>query len=520
MPNPLRNLPSVNELIERQPLKQLVENISHNTVVSNVRSFLDNLRGEVQTATSDVRIPTPAELAERIAEWIVTAEKPPLQPVINATGVLLHTGLGRAPLADEALAAVHRAGRDYATVEVDAATGQRSQRVLAVESLLKELTGAEAVAVVNNNAGATLITLTALGAGKEVIVSRGQLIEIGGSYRLPDVMTSSGAQLREVGTTNKTRIDDYRNAISQETAALMRVHTSNYVVAGFTEEATLDQLVALGKQRNLPVIDDIGSGALIDFTPYGAPHEPVAKNSIQAGADLVLFSGDKLLGGPQCGIIAGKKQLVDKIVKHPLMRALRTGKMTLAALAATLELYRKPERAKLQVPLLALLETPPENLKNRAERLAPQIAASAAVESAEAIEESACLGGGSVPTQHIPTWCIAVTPSARFSVDGLAAALRNATPPVLGRVQQGRLLLDLKTVFPRHDIELVNAFASADGSNSAAAGAHKPAPESSATAQGLSASEPSDSPSPGEESHGEESHGESAAENQDKPSEI
>ncbi len=458
MPNPLRNLPSVNELIERQPLKQLVENVSHNAVVTNVRSFLDNLRGEVQNAAADVRIPTPAELAERIAEWIVTAEKPPLQPVINATGVLLHTGLGRAPLADEALSAVHRAARDYSTVEMDVATGQRSQRVQAVESLLKELTGAEAVAVVNNNAGATLITLTAIACDKEVIVSRGQLIEIGGSYRLPDVMTSSGAKLREVGTTNKTRIDDYRTAIGLDTAALMRVHTSNYVVAGFSEETTLEELVALGKQRNLPVIDDIGSGALIDFTPYGAPKEPVAKASIQAGADLVLFSGDKLLGGPQCGIIIGKKHLVDKITRHPLMRALRTGKMTLAALAATLELYRKPERAKLQIPLLAFLETPLENLQNRAERLAPQIAATAAVESAEVIEEAACLGGGSVPTQHIPTRCIAVSPSEKYSVDALAAALRNGTPAVIGRVQQGRLLLDLKTVFPRHDIELVNAF--------------------------------------------------------------
>jgi len=469
VPNPLRNLPSVNELIERQPLKQLVENISHNTVVSNVRSFLDNLRGEVQTAAADIRIPTPAELAERIAEWIVTAEKPALQPVINATGVLLHTGLGRAPLAEEALAAVNRTARDYATVEVDAASGQRSQRVLAVEALLKELTGAEAVAVVNNNAGATLITLTALATGQEVIVSRGQLIEIGGSYRLPDVMTCSGARLREVGTTNKTRIDDYRTAIGVDTAAIMRVHTSNYVVAGFSEEATLEELVALGRQRNRPVIDDIGSGALVDFTPYGAPAEPVAKASIAAGADLVLFSGDKLLGGPQCGIIVGKKHLVDKITRHPLMRALRTGKMTLAALAATLELYRKPERARLQVPLLALLETPLENLQNRAARLAPQIAATSGVEAAAAVEESACLGGGSVPTQHIPTWCVAVTPSSQYTVDSLAGALRSGAPPAFGRVQQGRLLLDLKTVFPRHDIELVNAFAALGGEQPAAA---------------------------------------------------
>lgn len=456
MQNPFRNIPSVNELLESPPLRDMVDRVSHSVVVSGVRTFLSDLRDEVQTAASEFKVPTAAELAERIAEWIIKDETPALRPVINATGILLHTGLGRAPLAGEAIQAMSEVAAGYASVEVNLATGERSQRVLAVESLLIQLTGAEAAVVTNNNAAATLLTLTALAAGREVVVSRGQLIEIGGSYRLPDVMTASGARLREVGTTNKTRLSDFKQAIGEETAALMNVHTSNYRVVGFTAEVAIAELVALGRTHKLPVIDDIGSGALIDLTKYGIHDEPIAAESIKAGADVVLFSGDKLLGGPQCGIIVGRRAMIDKIARHPMMRAMRVGKLTLAALAATLRLYRDPETVELSLPLLSLLGTPIENLRLRAERLAPQMAACDAVGTAVPTDDVAFLGGGSVPTQQIKTCCVAVTP-AKGSVTEFAARLRNGCPSVFGRVNQDRFLFDLRTVFPHQDAALIAA---------------------------------------------------------------
>jgi L-seryl-tRNA(Ser) seleniumtransferase len=456
MQNPLRNLPSVNELLDHPQLKKLKDSASHNTVVSGVRTFLDNLRGEIKSATSDVHLPSSSELADRIARWIRQEDEDSLRPVINATGILLHTGLGRAPLAKEAVDAMSEVAAGYGSVEVDLYSGNRSQRVRAVESLLREMTGAEAAAVVNNNAAATLLTLTTLGVGKEIIVSRGQLIEIGGSYRLPDVMTASGALLREVGTTNKTRIGDFASAINQETAALMRVHTSNYVVVGFTEEPTLDELVALGRKRNLPVIDDIGSGALIDFSKYGVAGEPIASESVAAGADLVLFSGDKLLGGPQCGIIVGRRQWIEKILKHPLMRAMRVDKLTLSALAATLRLYRDPSKAENSIPLLSFLSTSTDNLKLRAERLAAQLASAEVISEASAVEDMAMLGGGSMPTQQISTWCVSLRP-AKGNVDQLARRLRSGEPSVFGRVQKDKLLLDLRTTFPGQDLDIVMA---------------------------------------------------------------
>ncbi|HQU42894.1 MAG: L-seryl-tRNA(Sec) selenium transferase [Planctomycetia bacterium 21-64-5] len=454
--NLLRNLPSVNELLESPPLKGLVSRVSHNVVVSRVRSFLDDLRTEIQATAAEVKFPDVKELAQRIAERILEADKPQLRPVINATGVLLHTGLGRAPLAEEAIAEMVAVARDYASVELDLATGQRSQRVLAVEGLLTELTGAEAALVVNNNAGATMLALAALAAGREVIVSRGQLIEIGGSYRLPEVMATSGAVLREVGTTNKTRLDDYDRAIGEATAALMLVHPSNFVVAGFSESVPLAELAKLGRSKSLPVIHDIGSGAMIDFAEFGFADEPVAATSIKQGADLVLFSGDKLLGGPQCGVIVGRRELIDKISRHPLTRALRVDKLTLAALAGTLRLYRDLGKAKQRLPLLQLLSTSLDNLRTRAERLAPQTATSHAIAAADAIADVTYLGGGAVPTQQLNTWCVALTP-AEISVDRLAARLRTGQPSVIGRVRDERLYLDLRTVFPRQDLDLVSA---------------------------------------------------------------
>ena len=455
-PSPLRKIPSVSELLENPTLKKMVDRLSHNVVVSTSRKVLDELRTEVQTAAAERTLPSVSDLAERIAQRIVEGEASTLRPVINATGILLHTGLGRAPLAEEAVEEIVAVARDYASVEMDLASGERSQRGTAVEDLLRDFTGAEAAMVVNNNAGATMLTLAALAAGREVIVSRGQLVEIGGSYRLPRVMTAAGAVLREVGTTNRTNLDDYGEAVGENTAALMLVHPSNFVIAGFSASVTIDELAGLGRQHKLPVIHDIGSGAMIDFAQFGFNDEPMASRSISAGADLALFSGDKLLGGPQCGVIVGRKTLIEQLQRHPMARALRVGKLTLAALAATLRLYRDEEKARRAVPLLQLLTTSVENLQNRAERMAPQMAEAKAVADAEIVESTTYLGGGSVPTQQLPTRCVALKPEG-MSVDRLATALRTGTPAVVGRVQQDRLMLDLRSVLPRQDVQLVAA---------------------------------------------------------------
>jgi len=457
--NPLRRLPSVHELLESPPLRRLVDSFNHHVVVEEVRSFLDNLRGELQQKAAEVRVPAPQELADRIARWIVADQQPRLRPVINATGILLHTGLGRSPLAEEAIQEVAAIASGYASLEVDLESGQRSQRTVSAERLLAELTGAEAALVVNNNAGATLLALASLGRGREVIVSRGHLVEIGGSYRLPDVMTASGAVLREVGTTNKTRISDYEKAIGPSSGALLRVHPSNYLISGFTEQASLEELVELGSRHGLPVIDDIGSGALMDFEQFGLPGEPMPARSVRAGADLVLFSGDKLLGGPQCGIVVGKRKYIEQLLRDPLTRALRVDKMTLAALVATLRLYRDPQVARERIPLLRLLAAAPDNLRNRAERLAPQLQALPAVAKAEAVAGTTFLGGGSVPTQALPTWCVALDPVGG-KVDAFARRLRVGTPAVFGRIHQDRLLLDLRAVQPAQDSQLIEAVSS------------------------------------------------------------
>ncbi len=459
--NPFRKLPSVNQLLESPQLKSLVDTANHNVVVSGVRTFMDRLRDQISTATEDVHIPTPQELAERIASWISREDQAHLRPVINATGVLLHTGLGRAPLADEAIGEINAMASGYASVEVDLVTGKRSQRDLAVKRLLCELTGAASATVVNNNAAATMLTLSALSSGREVIVSRGELVEIGGSYRLPDVMECSGAKLREVGTTNKTRLGDYESAINENTGAILRVHPSNFKIVGFTESVELPKLVKLGRRHNIPVIDDIGSGALIDFAEFGLHDEPIVRVSVEQGASIVLFSGDKLVGGPQCGIIVGTDELIQTIKHHPMTRAMRVDKLTLAGLAATLRMYRDPEKARASIPLLAMLSVPLENLHLRAERLATQLAAAPLVDSASVMESSATLGGGSLPTQYLPTWCVALKPKG-VSTDELAGRLRNRSPAIFGRIQNEQLLLDLRTVHPRFDVTIVELICGCD----------------------------------------------------------
>ncbi len=452
----LRNIPSVSRLLDSPSLRSLIDRMGHHAVVEGVRQRIEDLRRQLHQA-SETYVPALAELADEFAESIRHESQPTLLPTINATGILLHTGLGRAPLATAAVEAMQAIAGDYASVEIDLTSGKRSQRVVAVEPLLRELCGAEAACVVNNNAGATMLALAAVSAGREVIVSRGQLIEIGGSFRLPDVMATSGATLCEVGTTNRTHLDDYRQAINENTSALLLVHPSNFVVQGFAKSVELRDLVALGREHRLPVIHDIGSGALLDMAEYGFRDEPLATESIRQGADLVLFSGDKLLGGPQCGIAIGRRRWIDKLAKHPMARALRVDKLTLAALAATLRLYRHTDVARREIPLLALLATSETDLEARARRLAEQVNASChGIVTVEAVADVSYLGGGSIPAQQMPTWCVAFG-AADDNVDRLAAALRIGTPSVVGRVQRGRLLLDLRSVFPRQDDALLLA---------------------------------------------------------------
>ncbi|MBN1854608.1 MAG: L-seryl-tRNA(Sec) selenium transferase [Pirellulales bacterium] len=460
----LHRIPSVTELLESPRLRSLVDRVSHNVVVAGARSFLDELRDQIRNRTENIQVPSVSEIADLIANRILVGERTALRPVINATGILLHTGLGRACLAEVAVAALTDIARNYASLEMDLASGHRSNRVEAVASLLRQRTGAEASLVVNNNAGATILALAALAAGREVLVSRGQLIEIGGSYRLPDVMAASGAILREVGTTNITHARDYEQAIGDSTALLMRVHASNFRIVGFAETPPIAELVTIAHRHGLLCLDDIGSGALLDFTRFGCSGEPNVRASIEAGADLVLFSGDKLLGGPQCGILVGRQELLDRLARHPLARALRVGKLTLSALAATLRLYHDEAQAVREVPLLQLLAAPVENLKNRAERLAPQIAHESVIENAEPVEDVAYLGGGSIPDQALPTWCIAITPASR-NAGKFAKELRLGKPAIIPRIQKDRVLLDLRSVFPHQDIDLVSAIAALANKN-------------------------------------------------------
>ncbi len=394
-------------------------------------------------------------MAVRVARRLERESRPRLRPVVNATGVVLHTNLGRAPMAEAAARAAGDAARGYLNLELDLETGKRSSRQNAVREWVCRLTGAESATAVNNCAAATVIVLRAVAAGKEVIVSRGQLIEIGGSFRIPEIMAVSGAVLREVGTTNITRLADYERALGPSTGALMRVHTSNYRVSGFTKSVSLAELVALGKKHGVPVIDDAGSGALYDFARLGLPGEPLPRASIAAGADLTLFSGDKLLGGPQAGVIAGRKEWIQKIEKDPLMRAFRLDKMTLAALEATLRLYMNEEQAVREVPVLRLLSIPLEELRRRAEALAERLRAAPGL-TASAREDSAFVGGGSLPDQALPTWVVEVEAAGVGDAE-LARRLRAGEPAVVGRLQGGKLLLDMRTVFVEQEAGLVQA---------------------------------------------------------------
>jgi L-seryl-tRNA(Ser) seleniumtransferase len=422
------------------------------------RSEVEKLRS--QLAAGETPNLDPDAIAEQIVATLDVGSLPTIQPVINATGVVLHTNLGRSPLHEDVARAAYEVSRGYLNLELDLATGKRSSRQDAIRAGLCALTGAESATAVNNCAAATVIALRTIAAGKEVIVSRGQLIEIGGSFRIPDIMAVSGATLREVGTTNITRLSDYERAIGPNTTALMRVHTSNYRIRGFTKSVDLAQLVELGRKHNLIVIDDVGSGQAIDLTPFGLPGEPLVSESIRIGADLVLFSGDKLLGGPQAGLILGKTNLIQRIERDPLMRAFRLDKMTLAALEATLRIYRDPARALREVPTLRMLTTPLSELRQRAELFAARLRMVPGVAAIEVCDDVAYVGGGSLPDVAVPTAVIAVSVN-NLSEGKLAIRLRTGQPAVVGRIQDGKFLLDLRTVFDRQEDELLGAIAQA-----------------------------------------------------------
>jgi L-seryl-tRNA(Ser) seleniumtransferase len=457
--NPFRQLPPVAAVLDSPAVKALEPAHGHTAVADAVRAELDALRDRLKAGESPDGALGLDAIVARVAARVEAGSAPLLRPVINATGIVLHTNLGRSPIAEAAAKAAYEAARGYLNLELDLGTGKRSSRQNPIREAICPLLGCESATAVNNCAAATVIVLRALAAGREVIVSRGQLVEIGGSFRIPEIMGVSGATLREVGTTNITRIGDYEKAIGPNTGLLLRVHHSNYRVSGFTESATLEELVALGRKHNIAVVDDVGSGAMIDFARFGLPGDPVIGESLATGADVVLFSGDKLLGGPQAGVIVGRKDLIQRIEKDPLMRAFRLDKMTLAALEATLRLYRHPDRALQEVPTLRMLGTPAAEIRKRAEGLAAKLREIPHLK-VDVRDDSAFVGGGSLPDLPLPTAVIALRADG-VSDAVLAERLRSGRPAVMARVQDGQVLFDLRTVFERQEADLVAAVRSA-----------------------------------------------------------
>lgn len=451
----LRQLPSITDILAQANIQELLRSVRQDTVVAAARDVLDSIRRDILSQNDST--PTSLEvIAQSTIETLKRYQATTLKPVINATGILLHTGLGRAPLPTVALEAVAQIGQGYASVEINLQSGKRSNRADAVENKLCHLFGCEAATVVNNNAGATLLALSALADGKQAIVSRGELVEIGGSFRMPDVMHASGTQMCEVGTTNKTRAADYANAINEDTAVLMKIHCSNYQIAGFSESATIADLATVAHDHDLLLIDDIGSGAFYDYTEFGIQKEPMPVQSLRDGSDVVLFSGDKLLGGPQCGIMIGKQVCLDRINKHPLMRALRLDKTIYAALSATLDIYLGPHPEN-HIPLLQLLTEPIDQLKKRAEATAKTIQENSSDDlTVQTVSDTTYLGGGSVPGQEIATFCI-VLEHQSISPDEISRRLRTCKTPLLGRIHDNRYTIDFRSVFATEDSSIANA---------------------------------------------------------------
>ena len=443
MSEQLRHLPSIDRLLQHPALASARAAWSQELAADAARAAVEEARQAILAGAS---APALEELAQQALSKLQQITQPSLRPVINATGVIIHTNLGRAPLSAAAQAAMVAAAQGYTNLEYDLGTGQRGSRYDHAVALLRRLTGAEDALVVNNNAGAVLLALAGVAAGREVIVSRGQLVEIGGGFRVPDVMAQSGARLVEVGTTNRTHLRDYEAAIGPETAGLLRVHRSNFRILGFTADVPLAEMVALAHERNLLVIDDLGSGSLLDTTIYGLAPEPRVQESVAAGADLITFSGDKLLGGPQAGIILGKPAWIEAIRKNPLTRALRIDKLTLAALEATLRLYRNPEAAVETIPTLRDITRAKEDLRPRAERLLQAIEGIAdPALQATIVDVASQAGGGSLPLLDLPSLGVSLAISGR-GPNEIEIAMRSQPIPIIGRIESDRFVLDVRTL--------------------------------------------------------------------------
>jgi L-seryl-tRNA(Ser) seleniumtransferase len=454
-----RLLPSVDEILRREDVVPLAAHDGHAAVAAAARAVLARMRAEISRSTLDengVRIALES-IGEAVERELKRELGYSLRPVINATGVILHTNLGRAPLSEHALEHARAVSLTYSNLEFDIEQGERGKRDVHVDRLFRRLLSAErevSTVVVNNNAAAVMLALNSLAEGGEVIVSRGELVEIGGSFRIPDVMGKSQATLREVGTTNRTRIADYEKAINDRTRLLLRVHRSNFQIVGFTESPSLEELVALGKARGIPVMEDLGSGALFDLQQVGVQNEPTIADSLRAGVDVVTYSGDKLLGGPQAGIISGSKELIAKIRSNPMFRALRVDKLIYAALEATLLSYVREDFDA--IPALRFMRTPAEKIRERAEALKSSLAKESSRVSGEVVESASPIGGGSAPGATIPSYALALTFDG-MSAQQLADALRRAETPVIARVEDERVLLDLRTVFPEQDAQILDA---------------------------------------------------------------
>jgi L-seryl-tRNA(Ser) seleniumtransferase len=454
-PNALfRKIPSLDSLLREVAVPGLIEEFGRDVVVAEGRAALDEARAAIAAAKdggatgADI---TPENLVTRLRVRLEKKFSPSLSPAVNATGIILHSGLGRAVLSEAAREALDAVALGYSTLALDLESGKRVSRDRHVEGLLRELTGAESATVANNNAAATVLILNTLARGKEVVVSRGQLVEIGGSFRMPDVMTTSGAVLREVGTTNKTHLRDYEAAVTENTGAILRVHHSNYRIVGFAEEPGIEELAALGRSRGVPVVDDLGSGALVDLAPYGLAAEPMVRTSVLAGADVVCFSGDKLIGGPQCGIIVGRSAWIQKIKKNPLARAFRCGKLSLAALEATLKLFLAPEKLAERHPIYRMLSLTPDELGRRAKKLAASLRKSLSPEVAISVDDGESqVGSGAVPVETLPSKVLAVQ-APGLTAEDLARRLRLLTPPIFARIHKNAVIFDFRTIQPAED---------------------------------------------------------------------
>jgi L-seryl-tRNA(Ser) seleniumtransferase len=450
--NFFRDLPSVDRLLNHPRCEALLLHYNRTYVAEKCRNVLDRLRISLKNGTSDPYAAAEPAILVEVENRISAESQPGHVRVVNATGTILHTNLGRALLAKAAIDAVVEVAAHPVNLEYDLAAGRRGKREETLERLLIELTGAEAATVVNNNAAAVLLALNTLAQGKEVIVSRGELIEIGGAFRIPEIMGKSGAFLKEVGSTNRTHPADYDNAITSNTALLLKVHTSNYKVVGFTAEVSLDQLVAIGKRHHVPVMEDLGSGALLDLTQHGLPKEPIVADRIRLGADIVTFSGDKILGGPQAGLMVGKKDYIGRIGKNHLQRALRCGKLTLAALEATLRLYRQAPQITEAIPTLKAFTRPTDDIRRMGEEILSQLQNALGNDFRVSLEQSTCqIGSGALPTEELPTIVIVIEHSTE-SATSIAQKFRGARPPIIGRIRDDRFLLDLRTIFDGRDI--------------------------------------------------------------------